>query len=68
MLSFSEPGEGIHSVRIFNLALVDIILTALFAYIISSKHFLATFIVLIVLGIIIHRIVGVKTPLNKWLY
>ena len=34
-----EPGKGVHSYKIFNISMVDVILTLLVAYIISYIFF-----------------------------
>lgn len=62
------PGEGVHSYRVFNIAIVDVLLTVLLAFIISRKHFVIVLIVLFVLGIILHRLFCVKTTVDKWLF
>lgn len=68
MGSFSAPREGIHSIRIFDIAIIDVIFTILGALIISRKHFIIVFIMLIVLSIIIHTIMGIKTKTNSWAF
>lgn len=67
MGSFREPREGIHSIRVLDIAIVDLFLTILAAYVISKKHFIAVFIVLMILSVIIHTILGIKTKTNGWL-
>jgi hypothetical protein len=68
---FGKPGEGAHSYRLFNIAIVDVLLTILIAYLISvifSKSFIITTIVLFLLGIISHRIFCVRTTIDKLLF
>ena len=68
---FGVPGTGIHSYRIFNLAILDIIITIILGYIISilTKYKLSnTLIVLFLLGIIVHRIFCVRTTIDKLLF
>ena len=68
---FGKPGEGVHSYRLFNLAIVDIICTIVGAYLISgfiNKSFLTTLIILFLIGIILHRIFNVKTTIDKILF
>ena len=68
---FGKPGEGVHSYRLFNLAIVDIIFTIVGAYLISgfiNKSFLTTLIILFLIGIILHRIFNVKTTIDKILF
>lgn len=67
MGSLTEPRVGIHSIRVFDIAIVDVIFTILAALLISRKHFLAVFIVLIFLSIFFHTIFGIKTKTNAWL-
>ena len=70
---FGKPGKGIHRFRVCNLAVVDILLTfllakviqvGLFPYISYSIVLLCTF----VLGIFMHLLFGVQTPIQKFLF
>ena len=66
-----RPNEGIHSYRLFNLAIVDIILTIIGSIIISkvfNYNFLMVLLILFVLGIILHRIFCVNTTINKFIF
>jgi hypothetical protein len=68
---FGEPGKGLHSIRICNIAIVDVLLTVLSAYIISrysQYSFQCILIVLFLLGIILHRVFCVKTTVDKFLF
>lgn len=68
---FGAPKTGAHSFRIFNLAVVDIILTILGAYIISYYYkfsFYYTLAILFVAGIILHRLFCVRTTIDKILF
>lgn len=59
-----KPNTGVHSIRIFGLALVDTVLTILGAYVIAKAYkinFFYSFIGLFVLGEILHYVFGVKT-------
>ena len=65
------PGTGIHSYRIFNIAIVDLLLTVLGAYIIArvlKKKFVYVLIILLLLGIIMHRLFKVRTTVDKILF
>ena len=65
------PGQGVHSYRIFNIAIVDVIMTIIGAYIISLMFrisFLYTTIALFILGIVSHRLFCVKTTVNNFLF
>ena len=66
-----EPGTGIHSVRLFNIAIIDVIVTVIGAWFLSKylkKSFQKTTIILFVLGIISHRIFCVKSTVDKLLF
>ena len=65
------PGQGPHSYRIFNIAIVDVILTIILAYIISyifKISFIKTSIILFILGILLHRLFCVRTTIDKLLF
>lgn len=65
------PGKGIHSYRLFGVAVADVIMTILGAALISyfSKiSFIKTLLVLFLLGIILHRIFCVRTTLDKLIF
>ena len=69
--SLGEPDKGIHSYRLFGLAIADIIMTIIGAFIISyffKYSFLKTTIFLFVLGIILHRVFCVRTTIDKLLF
>ena len=62
------PNKGIHSYRLFGVAIVDVIMTVILAYLISiftRYNFTKTVIFLFILGIILHRIFCVDTTVNK---
>jgi hypothetical protein len=69
------PKKGIHSYRIFDIAIVDVILTIFGAYIIYfllnyfgiKYNFYIILLLLFILGIILHRIFCVKTTIDKLL-
>jgi hypothetical protein len=67
-----KVGEGIHSYRIFNIAIMDVLFTIVAAYIIhlfvpkySFGHIL---IILFLTGIILHHIFCVRTTVEKILF
>lgn len=65
------PGQGPHSYRIFNIAIVDVLLTLILAYIISYIYkisFMKTSITLFILGILLHRVFCVRTTIDKLLF
>jgi hypothetical protein len=68
---FGKPGQGIHSYRIFNIAIVDVIATVIGAFVLSyfmKKNFWVVLFVLFVLGIILHHIFCVRTTVDKFLF
>ena len=67
---FGKPGEGVHSYRIFNIAIVDVVMTILVALIISyvnNQSLIKILVILFLLGIFMHRIFCVRTTVDKWL-
>ena len=68
---FGKPGEGAHSYRIANVAIVDVVVTIIGAYLIAKLFkwkFLNTLIVLFILGIIAHKVFCVKTTVDKAIF
>jgi hypothetical protein len=68
---FGKPGKGIHSIRICNIAVVDVLLTVLGAYIISKYSqysFACVLFTLFILGIILHRAFCVKTTVDRFIF
>ena len=67
-----KVGEGAHSYRILNIAIVDVVLTIVAAFIIHSflpkYSFIAILFVLFLLGIILHRIFCVRTTVDRLLF
>ena len=68
-----KPGEGLHSYRVFNIAIVDVLLTVLLAkfiqyYIMEETDFLLILICCFIMGIILHRIFCVRTTIDKLLF
>jgi hypothetical protein len=65
------PDKGIHSYRLFGVAIADVIMTVIAAALISyfSKiSFMKTLLVLFLLGIILHRLFCVRTTIDKLLF
>ena len=65
---FGVEGQGAHKYRIFNIAIVDTVATILVAWVISyffHVSFWKTFIVLFILGLLLHRVFCVQTTLTK---
>ena len=68
---FGKPSEGVHSYRIFDIAIVDVISTLIGAYIIAkynNYNFYEIAIILFLLGIILHRLFCVRTTIDKLLF
>lgn len=68
---FGKVGTGVHSLRLFNIAVVDTLLTLLAAYFISSylkSNLLLTFVILMLASILIHRAFCVETTLTKMFF
>ena len=70
-----KPGKCIHSIRIFNIAIIDLILTLflarfnqLFFYKLFPYPYLFWLWVTLFIGIIIHRIFCVNTTINVALF
>jgi uncharacterized membrane protein len=69
--SLGVPNKGIHSYRLFNLAIVDVIGTILLACLISylTKYkFIYVLLFVFILGIILHHIFCVRTTIDKLLF
>jgi hypothetical protein len=65
------PGTGIHSYRLFGIAIADVIMTIIGALFISyffKYPFLNTLIFLFILGIILHRLFCVRTTIDKLIF
>lgn len=67
---FGKPNEGLHSYRIFNIAVVDLSLTILLAFLLSrifNVNFWICFIILMLISVFFHTIFCVPTTITKWL-
>ena len=68
---FGKPSEGVHNIRLFNLAIIDIISTIIGGLIIA-KYFnydkYKVIGILFLIGIIAHRIFCVRTTIDKLLF
>jgi len=69
---FGIPNEGVHSYRLFNIAIVDVLATVLLAYVIylymPKYNFFVILICLFLIGIAFHRIFCVKTTVDKLIF
>lgn len=68
---FGEPAKGIHNIRIFNLAIVDVVGTIIVSYLIAKYYKFSVWYVMAIsflLGIILHRLFCVRTTIDKLLF
>ena len=72
---FGEPKKGAHSYRLFDIAIVDVILTIIGAFLLHKYYFIKknikfwkVLIGLFVFGIILHRLFCVRTTIDKFLF
>jgi len=70
--ALGKPKQGLHKYRIFNIAIVDVLLTIVGAYIFylfnPKFNFFVILLCLFVLGIILHRLFCVRTTVDKLLF
>ena len=69
--ALGEPRKGIHSYRLFGIAITDVIMTILASYLISyffKISFTYTMIIFFGLGIFLHHIFCVKTTVDKFIF
>jgi ABC-type microcin C transport system permease subunit YejE len=68
---FGAPGDGLHSVRIADIAVVDTVVV-LFVVVIVSKLFNLNFFIVLctvfIIGILSHRLFCVRTTVDKLLF
>jgi hypothetical protein len=65
------PGKGIHSYRIFNIAYMDVIVVLLASILLAwvmKWSYIKTIIGIFILGIIVHRLLCVRTTVDKVLF
>lgn len=70
---FGEPSKGIHSYRMFNVAIIDVLFTFIAAYIIQKifypdKQYYKILLILFILGIILHRLFDVRTTVDRLIF
>lgn len=69
---FGKPGQGSHRYRLFDVAVVDVVLTLAAAYLMyrydPSQHYLTYLILLMVLAIVLHRTFCVRTTFDKIIF
>jgi len=69
---FGQVNHGVHSIRLFNIAIIDVLITIFLAYFINiifpKYKFKNILIQLFLLSIILHHLFCVKTTINKLLF
>lgn len=70
---FGRVKSGVHSYRLFNLAIVDVLMTFIGAYFLQKLYFkrytyFQVTVGLFLLGIILHRFFCVRTTIDKLLF
>lgn len=68
---FGRPKEGAHSFRLWNVAMVDLVLTVMFAYYFARRYdykFVYVLGVTLLSGIITHRLFCVNTTINETIF
>ena len=68
---FGEEGKGFHSIRVFNIAILDVIGTVIIAIAIAyyaKFNYWVTIFVAFILGIILHRLFCVNTTINMLIF
>jgi len=69
--ALGEPGKGVHSYRFMGVAIVDVIMTIIGAYILhyySGYNFWIVLGGLFLLGIFLHRLFHVRTTVDQVLF
>jgi len=65
---FGKPNEGVHSYRLFNIAIVDMIFTIIGTYLLSlyfkNYNFFTILFVLLVLALLLHKLFCVDTTVT----
>lgn len=68
---FGKERQGFHSIRVFDIAIGDLVLTIIGAYAISNAfgtNFVSTTIVVLVFGVLFHRLFCVNTKVNTMIF
>lgn len=68
---FGEERKGFHSLRVFDIAIGDVILTlilSLFIAYVSKINYIIILVITFIIGIIIHRIFCVNTKINTIIF
>ena len=65
---FGKEKEGVHQYRIFNIAIVDTLLTIVAAWLIAyyfKLNFWIVVVIVFIIGILVHKLFCVETTLTK---
>jgi hypothetical protein len=68
---FGKPNTGAHSYRLFNIAIVDVMMTIIGGHLIAKTYNYKSkdvIIILFLLGIILHKIFCVDTTINRLIF
>jgi hypothetical protein len=68
---FGEPRQGAHAIRVFDIAIIDLVLTVIVAFIVARMmnwRFLVVLGCLLLLSIVMHRLFGVRTKIDTILF
>jgi fatty acid desaturase len=68
---FGKENEGAHSYRIWNIAIVDLLLTIIGALGLSiyfKQPFWLIFVIIMIIGLVLHRLFCVRTTLTKMVF
>ena len=68
---FGKPSEGVHSIRLFNIAVIDVIMVIIGGLFIAhyfNYNKYKVIAILFLIGIISHRIFCVRTTIDKLLF
>lgn len=69
---FGEVNTGIHSIRLYNIAIIDVLLTLIASYVIHlfvrKYNYFTILFWLFICSIILHRIFCVRTTIDKFLF
>lgn len=68
---FGKEGAGIHSYRLFGLAIVDVVGTVIGAVLLASIfnwNYIITIVIAFLIGILFHRLFCVNTTVNKMIF
>ena len=68
-----KPSTGLHSYRVYNIAVIDVLLTFLLAkfiqyYLLEETDFFLILCCCFITGIVIHRVFCVRTTVDKLLF